>query len=217
MLLEEQLGNFVTLSDIPNNSLIWEKTDGYIPLSMLNTLYSVCINCINGKRFDINELSMEIPFTDMSTALKEFKVFNIVQDVDFAVCNNIQKNILKPLSVHADVEPYIKKVANKYLRFRRQQLDCDYILTAFDSELFLFTDSVDIDIGAPYTSYTTFRSTAKPNKKTYIFNEVAALKRLKQIFVDIFDRLKMLIYILQEKSLKFRDTVEISSDIDLEL
>ena len=28
-------------------------------------------------------------------------------------------------------------------------------------------DSAEIDIGAPYTSHTTFRSTAKSNKKTY--------------------------------------------------
>lgn len=217
MQLEEQLGNFVTLADIPSNSLIWEKTDGYIPLSMLNTMYSVCMNCISGKRFDLNKLSMEIPYTDIQTALKNFKVFNIVQDVDFAVCNNIQKSILEPVRVHADLKPYIKKVANKYLKYRRQQLDCDYILTAFDSELFLFTDSAEIDIGAPYTSHTTFRSTAKPNKRTYIFNEVAALKRLKQIFEDIFDRMKKLVYILQDTSLKFRDTVKPSSDIDLEL
>lgn len=217
MQLEEQLGNFVTLSDIPSNSLIWEKTDGYIPLVMLDTMYSVCIDCISGKRFDLSKLSTEIPYTDIHTALKNFKMFNLVKDVDTIVCNNLQKNILEPVRVHADLAPYIKKVANKYLKFRRQQLDCDYILTAFDSELFLFTDSAEIDIGAPYTSYTTFRSTAKPNKKTYIFNEVAALKRLKQIFEDIFDRMKKLVYILQETSLKFRGTVEISSDIDLEL
>ena len=217
MQLIEELGNFVQLSDIPSNSLIWEKSEAYIPLTMLNTMYDVCIGCLRGKRIDTNMLSTDIQYESASDAVKGFKLFNIVQDVDTIVHENVQKNILKPVPIHADVTHYIKKTANKYLRYRRQQLDCGYILTAFDSELYLFTNSADIPLDVPYTSCTNFRSTAKPNKRTYIFNEVEALKSIKLLFAADFNRLKQLIHELQVLSLKFRGEKVPCSDIDLEL
>lgn len=217
MQLEEELGNFVQLSDIPDNSLIWEKSEAYIPLTMLNTMYDVCLDCIRGKRVDLNTLPVDIPYMPTSDAVRGFKLFNIVSDVDTIVCENIQKDILKPVQIHADVTAYIKKTANKFLRYRRQQLDCGYILTAFDSELYLFINSADISIDVPYTSCTNFRATAKPNKRTYIFNEVEALKTIKLLFAADFNRLKQLIYELQVLSLKFRDKKDECSDVDLEL
>lgn len=207
------------ISDIPSNGIVWDKPYGYVTIAILNELYTACLEYIKGTPVDVRELSTEIPYKDMHDALKGFKIFNIVNDVDDIVCSNLQKGIRQPITVHTDMTPYIKAVANKHLKFRPYQMNCDFILTALDSELYLFKNSIDLAIDVPYTSCTTLRVTAKPNKRNFIFNEATALSRLKDLLCDVYTRFKKFVYELQRLSLKFRSQlrVEGNADFDFEL
>lgn len=215
MSLEQEIGNFLNLSDIPIDSLVWKSVYGYLPLHLLDTLYTICISDITLKPLDPTSLPVDVEYEDIHSALKHFKLFNIVDDIDQVVQDNIKRNILKPRNVHIDASSYINKFVNRNLRFRKQQLDCDYILTAFDSELFLFKNSVDIDLDVPYTSCTTFRSTSK--KQSYVFNEAMARVKLRDLFVAEYARLKQLVYALQVMALKFRAPVIKEDNVDFEL
>jgi len=217
MELVEKIGNFIQLADIPSNGLMRQSMYGYITVDLLNTMYSTCLSITKGVPADVSSVPPELQYKDMEDALKGFKILNVVDDIDKAVCANIQKGITKPVRVHVDLTEYIRLFANKYLRFRRQQLDCDYIITALDSELYIFSEGVGLNMNIPYTSSTTFRST-QLNRRNYIFNEVMALKRLKELLAETYGRIKELTFKLQELSLSFRSQIVNNREmVDLEL
>ena len=97
------------------------------------------------------------------------------------------------------------------------QLDCEYILKAVSSELCIFADSNNIQTNLLYDSTINLRSITK-QKSSSICNEIAALKRIKELFVFIFKNINNMLYELECIAYKLRNKPivnNITTDIDL--
>ena len=178
-MLEEFIGCFLKEKDIPSNGTIRKLLYGMNPLYVIDTLYRINIASLQHK--SINP-EMEIPWKTMDEALSNFSVFNLFEDVENAA--KTSKVIHKPI---VNVDDYVDRVSNKYFIYRRQQLDCSFVINGVKGELLTLANRLNIKIDGLFSH--TLRMTG--NQRLFVGNEIEALKmvkrRLKELCKDLSD------------------------------
>lgn len=178
-MLEEFIGCFLKKEDIPSNGTIRKLLYGMNPLYVIDTLYRASIGSICDRPI---KPEMVIPWKTMNEALANFSIFNMLEDVENAKKISVIDH--KPV---IDMDDYINKMSNKYFVYRRQQLDCSFVINGVKGELLQLASRLNIKIDGLFSH--TLRMTGSQN--LFIGNEIEALsmikRRLKELCKDIMD------------------------------
>lgn len=215
-MLKEEVGEVLQQESISDQSIAARLQYGYAPFTLFNTLFDIAIKDMQYEYVNLDELSTEAQYIEPDIALKNSFLFRMVDTIDTTAEINISKRLL-PKKVQLDAENYINKFCNKHFKYRKMQLDCEYILKAISSELCIFADSNNIQTNLLYDSTINLRSITK-QKSSSICNEITALKRIKELFVFIFKNINNMLYELECIAYKLRNKPivnNITTDIDL--
>lgn len=215
-ILRAEVGEIVRAEDISNQSIAARLQYGYAPFALFDTLVNVILRDIRYEDVDLSALSVDASYRDPREALNSSFLFSLVDNIDKITELNISKRLL-PKKVKLDIKGYIDRFCNKHFKYRKMQLDCEYIIQAVSSELAIFAESNDIKILFDYEPTINLRAETK-QKSSIISNEVTALKRIKDLFYYLFGAISVLVYNLECIAYKLRNKPivnNITTDIDL--
>lgn len=215
MLLEE-VGEIIPASGITSQSIATRLQYGYAPIVLLDNLFNAAIVDMQYKPVDISKLGLEIPYKETIDAIKESFLFKVVSTIEKTVKCNIAKGL--PLKrIQLDLDSYVYKFCNKHFKYRKMQLDCEYMLQAINSELCIFASS-NPSITAQFTYDSTINLRANTrHKSALIANEITALKRIKDNFTFSYKNINILLYDLASIAYKLYNASIVNNTNDFDI
>ena len=216
-ILKEEVGEVISAADVTGQSAAAYLPYGYIPFALMENLFNAIIKDMRYENVDLSKLSTEVPFRTGIDALKNCFVFRLVDVIDETAQINISKQ-LPPKKAQLNVERYINNFCNKHFKYRKTQLDCEYLLQAVSSELAIFAESNNLKAKFDYESTITLRAASR--RVSYYSNELVALKFIKKLFLDQFNTISDLLYELECLAYRLRGTPIVNNttaDFDIEL
>ena len=190
-MLKEKIGEFVCAGDIPVKAVVRRGESNDIVFSIIDTIYSYCYWAMGGPVTEIDNIT--IVRKNINTAIEQFKLFNILEDVDKLIVNN-SKCVASKGEVVIGLKQYINKVSNKYFKYSKAQKECKTILDGVLGEIITFSSSIDLDIDMHVIH--NLRITNK--QPILISNEITMLKNIKKLFEDVAYNLYLLMQKLYE-------------------
>jgi len=188
-MLVDIVGGFISAADIPSNAVVRRGLYSDLVFSIIDTIYDHCYNCIQGINKEIDIVA--IPRKPTDVAIQQFKLFNLLNDIDNLIVNNKVIRNVNPEREAVNITNYINKVVPRYFRYNIQQIDCCKIVDGTLGELNIIISSID----KPMLLSTESNLRTTKSKYIVIANEVRMLNNLKAKFIYMN---KMLYAIMQK-------------------